>query len=288
MSNVDIKAFFEKQTCTITYLLTDKNTNQCAIVDPVLDYQQNSGRTATDFVDQIISFVNENKLTLQWILETHAHADHLTAAPYLKEQLSGTTAIGEHIKMVQKTFKDVFNLGNEFNVDGNQFDKLLTDGERIHLGESEIKILHTPGHTPGCISYLVDDIAIIGDTLFMPDFGTARCDFPGGDASALYHSIQKLYALPDRTRVFTGHDYQSDTRDHFAWESTIKQQKIDNIHIKAKTTEQEFVAIRQSRDKTLDLPRLILPAIQVNIRAGKFPPKENNGTSYIKIPLNVI
>jgi len=288
MNKVNVKAFFEKQTCTVSYLITDEKSGRCAIVDPVLDYQPNSGRTSTDFIDQVISDVKRDNLNLQWILETHAHADHLTAARYIKEQLGGATAIGEHIREVQKTFKKVFNLENDFSTDGSQFDRLLKDQECIPLGESQIKIVHTPGHTPGCISYIIDDIAIVGDTLFMPDYGTARCDFPGGNASTLYHSIQKLYTLPDNTRVFTGHDYQSDQRDYFAWESTIKQQKAHNIHIKAGTSEQEFVVKRQSRDKTLDFPKLILPSIQVNIRAGEFPPKENNGVSFIKIPLNVI
>jgi len=288
MNAVKIEAFFEKQTCTVTYLVTDKNTGHCAIVDPVLDYQPNSGRTSTESADKIIIQIKRDSLDLQWILETHAHADHLTAAPYIKKRLGGAIAIGEHIKDVQNTFKSIFNLENNFPTDGSQFGRLLKDGDCINLGESEFRIIHTPGHTPGCVSYIIDDIAIVGDTLFMPDYGTARCDFPGGDASALYHSIQKLYALPDNTRVFTGHDYQSENRDYFAWESTIQQQKANNIHIKADTSEKEFVDVRQSRDKTLDFPKLILPSIQVNIRAGEFPPKESDGTSFIKIPLNVI
>lgn len=288
MTKMTIKAFFDKTTCTVTYIVIDNATNQCAIIDPVLDYQANSGKTSTKSAQLLIDFIKSNQLTVKWIMETHAHADHLSSAHYLKKELGGKTTIGEHIKDVQAIFKNLFNLEKEFLVDGSQFDKLLKDGEALPLGESEIKIMHTPGHTPGCVTFLIEDSAIIGDTLFMPDFGTARCDFPGGNAKQLYQSIQKIFALADNTRLFTGHDYQSASRNHFAWESSVKQQKEDNIHINAKVTEEEFVKTRQARDATLDVPKLILPSVQVNIRAGELPPEESNGTSYIKIPINIL
>jgi glyoxylase-like metal-dependent hydrolase (beta-lactamase superfamily II) len=288
MANTTIKAFFDKATCTVTYIVIDKKTNCCAIIDPVLDYQANSGQTTTKSADKLIEFIQSNDLIVQWILETHAHADHLSSASYLKEQLGGQTAIGEHIKDVQTIFKDVFNLEKDFLIDGSQFNRLLEDNEILPLGESEIKVMYTPGHTPGCVTYLIENSAIVGDTLFMPDFGTARCDFPGGDAEQLYQSIQKIFALPDDTRILTGHDYQSSSRDYFAWESPLKQQKEENIHININVSKERFVSTRQARDATLDVPKLILPSVQVNIRAGKLPPKESNGTSYIKIPINTL
>ena len=288
MSNVKIKSFFEEATCTVIYIVIDKKTKQCAIIDPVLDYLPNSGKTSTETADLLIDFIHSNKLKTEWIIETHAHADHLSSAPYLKEKLGGKTAIGEHITQVQDIFKGVFNLEKEFLIDGSQFDQLLIDGESISLGDSEIQIMHTPGHTPACVTLVIDNNAIVGDTLFMPDFGTARCDFPGGDAKSLYQSIQKIYELPTKTKVFVGHDYQSSSRNYFAWESSIEEQKQKNIHIKSGVTEEEFVNVRQSRDKNLDVPKLILPSVQVNIRAGCMPPKENNGISYMKIPINAL
>jgi len=288
MSHIKIKSFFDENTCTVTYIIIDKPTNQCAIVDPVLDYKQNSGRTATESADLLIEFIQSNQLDLQWIIETHAHADHLSSAPYLKDKLGGKTAIGGHITDVQEIFKEVFNLEKEFLVDGSQFDHLLKDNEFIKLGESQLQVIHTPGHTPACVTLVVENNAIVGDTLFMPDFGTARCDFPGGNAKSLYQSIQKIFSLPDSTKVFVGHDYQSANRNYFAWESTIAKQKQENIHINQQVSEEEFVHIRQTRDSNLDVPKLILPSVQVNIRAGCLPPKENNGVSYMKIPINAL
>jgi len=288
MSHIKIKSFFDEVTCTVTYIVIDTPSNKCSIVDPVLDYKQNSGKTETNSADLLIQFIQSNQLDLEWIIETHAHADHLSSAPYLKNKLGGKTAIGEHITQVQEIFKGVFNLEKEFLVDGSQFDYLLTDNQSISLGESEIKVIHTPGHTPACVTLVVENNAIVGDTLFMPDIGTARCDFPGGDAKNLYQSIQKIYALPDPTKVFVGHDYQSANRNYFAWETTISRQKNENIHINLAISEKEFVSIRQARDSNLDVPKLILPSVQVNIRAGSLPAKENNGISYMKIPINAL
>ncbi|MFT6733500.1 MAG: glyoxylase-like metal-dependent hydrolase (beta-lactamase superfamily II) [Polaribacter sp.] len=288
MSHIKIKSFFDEVTCTVTYIVIDTFSNKCSIVDPVLDYKQNSGKTETKSADILIQFIQSNQLDLEWIIETHAHADHLSSAPYLKDKLGGKTAIGEHITQVQEIFKGVFNLEKEFLVDGSQFDHLLTDNQSISLGESEIKVIHTPGHTPACVTLVVENNAIVGDTLFMPDIGTARCDFPGGDAKNLYQSIQRIYALPDPTKVFVGHDYQSANRNHFAWETTISRQKNENIHINLAISEKEFVSIRQARDSNLDVPKLILPSVQVNIRAGSLPAKESNGISYMKIPINAL
>lgn len=288
MKNVKIQSFFDEATCTVTYIIIDTSSNNCAVVDPVLDYDQNSGTTGNSSADSLIDFIETNQLNLEWIVETHAHADHLSSAPYLKERLGGKTAIGEHIVQVQAIFKDIFNLEKEFLIDGSQFDRLLKDNELINLGKSRIEILHTPGHTPACITLVVEDNAIVGDTLFMPDFGTARCDFPGGDAKSLYQSIQKIYSLSDTTKVFVGHDYQSSSRNYFAWESTIGKQKQENIHINREVSEKEFVQTRQARDSNLEVPKLILPSVQVNIRAGCLPPKENNGVSYMKIPINAL
>ncbi|PHS18640.1 MAG: MBL fold metallo-hydrolase [Kangiella sp.] len=288
MSHIKIKSFFDETTCTVTYIVIDTPTNKCAIIDPVLDYKQNSGRTGTESADLLIEFIRSNKLDLEWIIETHAHADHLSSAPYLKDKLGGKTTIGEHITDVQKIFKEVFNLEKEFLVDGSQFDYLLKNNQSIKLGESQIQVMHTPGHTPACVTLVVENNAIVGDTLFMPDFGTARCDFPGGDARNLYQSIQRIFSLPDSTKVFVGHDYQSANRNYFAWETTVAKQKQDNIHINQVISEDEFVHIRQARDSNLDVPKLILPSVQVNIRAGILPPKENNGLSYMKIPINAL
>ncbi|MGB0495811.1 MAG: MBL fold metallo-hydrolase [Kangiellaceae bacterium] len=286
MSSIEIKSFFDETTFTVTYIIIDKKSNQCAIVDPVLDYKPTSANTDTSSADILIEYIHSNQLYLEWIIETHAHADHLSSAPYLKKILGGRTAIGEHITQVQSIFKEVFNLEKEFLVDGSQFDLLLKDNQIIELGDNEIRVIHTPGHTPACVTLVIEDNALVGDTLFMPDFGSARCDFPGGDARALYHSIQKIYQLDESTKIFVGHDYQSETRKYFAWESTVGQQKEHNIHINQNVSEDEFVKIREERDSHLNVPNLILPAVQVNIRAGDLPPKESNGVSYIKIPLN--
>jgi len=288
MSNIDIKAFFDQATFTVTYVVSDKQTKECAIIDSVRDFDAASGRTSTQSADSLIDYIQSNQLKTRWILESHAHADHLSAAPYLKENLGGETAIGAHIKEVQSTFKGVFNLEEGFNVDGKQFDQLLNDGDVIKIGETEISVMHTPGHTPACLSYKIEDAVFVGDTLFMPDFGTARADFPGGDAKTLYQSINKILSLPDETKIFVGHDYQAPDRDFYAWESTVGQQKAKNIHLNNGKTQEQFVELRNARDATLDMPNLILPSVQVNIRAGEMPPKEDNGVSYLKLPLDAL
>lgn len=286
MSAVAIEAFFHEPTFTIAYVVADLATKHCVIIDPVLDYDASIGRTSTDFSDRIAAFVREKNYTLDWILETHAHADHLSSAIYLQEQLGGKITIGEHITQTQEVFGKIFNLDTGFKRDGSDFDYLVHDGERLTFGDSEIKVIHTPGHTLACVTYLIDDAAFIGDTLFMPDYGTARCDFPGGDAHALYRSIRRILALPESTRLFLCHDYLPDGRAEYCWETTVSAQRRDNVHIHDGVTEAEFVAMRQARDKQLPKPKLLLPAVQVNIRGGRFPVPENNGVSYVKIPLN--
>ena len=288
MENIQIKAFFDQATYTVTYLVYDTASKETAIIDSVLDFDSPSGRTSTQSADKVVQYVNSHELKVKWILETHAHADHLSAAPYLKKALGGKIAIGAHIQEVQEVFKKVFNLEKKFLVDGSQFDQLLSDGDCITLGEKEIKIIHTPGHTPACICYLVDDAIFVGDTIFMPDFGTARTDFPGGDAATLYESIKRILELPEKTRIFTGHDYMAEGRDEFAWESTVAEQKLKNIHVNDSVSKQEFINFRNTRDAALDMPKLILPAIQVNIRAGNKPPKEDNGIAYLKLPIDAL
>lgn len=288
MSKIQIDAFFDSATFTISYVVFDKATKTSAIIDSVLDYDAASGRTSKDSANKLIEHVKALQLSVKWILESHAHADHLSAAPYLKQQLGGSIAIGALITDVQKVFSKIYNFEPEFESNGNQFDRLLIDGEQIALGESVIKVMHTPGHTPACLTYLIEDAAFVGDTLFMPDFGTARTDFPGGDAVTLYNSIQKILSLPDTTRIFTGHDYMAEGRDFYAWESTVAEQKTKNIHINQSVSEEQFVAFREKRDAGLSLPKLILPSVQVNIRAGHLPPKESNGVSYLKIPVDAV
>lgn len=288
MQQPNIKAFFDPATYTVTYVVSDPNSQKCAIIDSVLDFDQYSGRTSTESADKVIAYVQSEKLQTEWIIETHAHADHLSASPYLKTVLGGQVLIGEHIKDVQSIFKGVFNLEEDFCVDGSQFGRLVKDGDTLELGDLSIRAMHTPGHTPACISFVIGDSVFVGDTMFMPDFGTARCDFPGGDAATLFQSIQKLLTLPDSTKVFVGHDYKAQGRDFYAWESTIGEQKAKNIHVKTGISEAEFVNYRTTRDATLSLPQLILPSVQVNIRAGELPPKESNGVSYLKLPLNAL
>lgn len=283
-----IRAFFDTATNTITYVVTDPNSRACAVIDSVLDYAANSGRTSRSSADEVIDYILDRNLELKWILETHAHADHLSAAPYLKEKLGGKIVIGSHIPEVQKVFRKVFNLEEEFNTQGHQFDRLLEDGDRLAIGSLTLNAMHTPGHTPACMTYLIEDAAFVGDTLFMPDYGTARCDFPGGDARTLYRSIQKLFALPDSTRIFLCHDYLPAGREVYHWETTVGQERAENIHVKEGISENDFVAMREMRDKTLDLPKLILPSVQVNIRAGALPPPEDNGVRYLKIPLDTV
>ena len=281
-----VLGFFDGATHTISYVVSDPATGACAIIDSVLDYQAASGRTTTQLADQIIAAVNARGLTVEWIIDTHVHADHLSAAPYLREKLGGRVAIGAAITEVQKVFGEVFNAGADFRNDGHQFDHLFQDGEPYRVGDIAARALHTPGHTPACMSHLIGDALFVGDTLFMPDFGTARCDFPGGDAGQLYDSIQTLLALPDSTRMFLCHDYKAPGRDAFAWETTVGAQKHENIHVGGGAGRADFVAMRTTRDATLAMPALILPSVQVNMRAGDLPPAEDNGQRYLKIPLN--
>ncbi len=286
-ASTTVQAFFDDKTCTVSYVIADTASRCAAIVDPVLDFDFKSGRTTTQQADRLIAHVREQGLTVQWILETHAHADHLSSARYLQQQLGGRIAIGEHITQVQATFKKLFNLERGFLPDGTQFDHLFQDGEVFRIGETPAQALLVPGHTPADMAYVVDGAVFVGDTLFMPDVGTARADFPGGDAHALYASMQRILALPPETRVFVCHDYPPAGRAP-AWESTVAQQRAANIHVRDGIGEAQFVQMRQARDATLDVPTLILPSIQVNIRAGQLPPPEDDGVSYLKIPLNVI
>ncbi|WP_322096742.1 MBL fold metallo-hydrolase [Pelagibius sp.] len=283
----EVKTFFDEATFTATHLLWDPETHKAAIVDSVKDYDPKSGRTGTDCADAVIAFVRENGLEVAWILETHVHADHLTAAPYLKEKLGGRIAIGARIDRVQQVFKKVFNAEDGFATDGRQFDRLLEDGETFAIGTLEARVMHTPGHTPACVTYVVGDAAFVGDTLFMPDFGTARCDFPGGDAHRLYKSIQKILALPPQTRLFLCHDYAPNGRG-YRWETTVAAERAENIHVHEGISEDAFVAMRSERDKQLDMPVLILPSVQVNMRAGAMPPPEDNGVRYLKIPVDAL
>lgn len=282
-----VQAFFDPATWTVSYVVHEKEGVPCAIIDSVLDFDPKSGRTRTDSADRIVDYVRENQLRVEWILETHAHADHLSAAHYLRKTLGGKIAIGAAITQVQDVFKRIFNLEPGFHPDGKQFDRLLRDGETLAIGGLTAEAMAVPGHTPACMAYRIGDAVFVGDTLFMPDVGTARCDFPGGDAHSLYRSIRKLLALPPQTRLFMCHDYPPAGREA-AWETTVAQQRDKNIHAHDGISEQDFVAMRTARDATLDMPVLILPSVQVNIRAGELPPKEANGTSYLKIPLNAL
>lgn len=284
----DVKMFFDEPTFTFSYVVSDPATGKAAIVDSVLNYDPKSGRTSKEGADGIIAFIREQGFDVQWILETHVHADHLSAAPYLKQEVGGTLAIGSNIKTVQDVFGKVFNAGTEFARDGSQFDHLFEDGEQFALGSIQARALHTPGHTPACMTYLIGDAGFVGDTLFMPDYGTARCDFPGGDARTLYRSIQKIFALPEETRLFMCHDYKAPGRDEFAYLTTVGEEKAHNIHVGAGKSEDSFVTMRTERDASLDMPALILPSVQVNMRAGHLPPKEDNGVRYIKIPLDAL
>jgi glyoxylase-like metal-dependent hydrolase (beta-lactamase superfamily II) len=283
----DVNGFFDEATFTVSYVVSDPETRHCAIVDSVLDYNPNSARTTHTSADQIIEYVRDNGLKIEWILETHVHADHLSAAPYVKQQLGGRIGIGANITTVQKVFGKIFNAGLEFPTDGRQFDHLFKDGEAFTVGNLEGRAMHTPGHTPACMTYVIGDAAFVGDTLFMPDYGTARCDFPGGDAQQLYRSIQRILALPDETRVFLCHDYKAPGRDKYRWETTVGEERRHNVHVHEGISEDEFIRMRTERDKTLDMPRLILPSVQVNMRAGHLPPPEDNGVRYLRIPLDV-
>lgn len=282
---VQIQAFFDEPTFTVSYLVFDPETRTAAVIDPVLDYDHKSGRSATRSADAILSAAKAADLKIEWILETHAHADHLSAGAYLRERTGAKVVIGEHITTVQDTFAPVFNL-TDVKYKGGDFDRLVADCERLKLGVLEIEVLFTPGHTPACVSYKIGDAVFVGDTLFMPDYGTARADFPGGDAGALFRSIRRILSLPGETRLFMCHDYKAPGRETFAWETTVAEQRAKNVHIKDGVSEAAFVAMRSARDKTLQMPVLILPAIQLNVRAGRLPAPEANGVRYLKIPLN--
>ena len=282
-----VQGFFDPATWTVTYVVHSGAGSECAIIDSVLDYDPKSGRTKTQSADQVIAYVREQDLSVTWILETHAHADHLSAAPYLKKHLGGRVAIGERIQHVQTVFKGLFHLESSFRVDGSQFDALLSEGQTIDIGPLRAQVMAVPGHTPACVAYRIGDAVFVGDTLFMPDVGTARCDFPGGDAATLYASIQKILGLPDSTRLFMCHDYPPHGRE-VSYTCTVADQRQRNIHVRDGISQQQFVQMRTQRDATLEMPVLILPAVQINIRAGEFPPPEANGTSYVKIPLNAI
>ncbi len=282
-----VKAFFDPATWTVSYVVFDAPGGHCALVDSVLDYDPKSGRTRTDSADQLIAFVREQNLTVDWILETHAHADHLSAAPYLRKHLGGKIAIGGKITQVQNVFKGIFHLEPEFATNGSQFDHLFEDGDTFAIGALQAQALSVPGHTPACMAYQVGDAVFVGDTLFMPDVGTARCDFPGGNAHTLYQSVRKLLSLPPETRLFMCHDYPPEGREA-QWECTVADQRARNIHVHDGVSEAEFVAMRTKRDAGLAMPVLILPSVQVNIRAGELPPPEANGVSYLKIPLNAL
>jgi glyoxylase-like metal-dependent hydrolase (beta-lactamase superfamily II) len=287
MSSPDVKAFFDEATFTVSYVVSDPTTNRAAVIDPVLDYEPASGRTSTRSADEMIAYLAEENLGVDWIIETHVHADHLSGAPYVKEQVGGQTGIGSDVTAVQDAFKGVFNI-EDLATDGSQFDHLFVNGESFKLGSIDAQAIATPGHTPACVTYVIGDSAYVGDTLFMPDFGTARTDFPGGSAEQLYHSIQKILDLPDDTRLFMCHDYKAPGRDVYAWETSVKEQRDHNIHINKTISEAAFVELREGRDAQLGMPKLILPSIQVNIRAGQFPQAESNGIRYLKTPLDAL
>lgn len=286
--NAHIEPFFDPATFTYSYVVSDSQTRQCAVIDSVLDYDPASGRTSHATAQRLVDYVCEQDLKVQWLLETHVHADHLSAAPYLRQQLGGQLAIGDRITVVQDTFGKLFNAGTGFATDGRQFDHLFHDGDTFQVGNIQARAIHTPGHTPACMTYVIGDAAFVGDTLFMPDYGTARCDFPGGDARTLYQSIQKLFALPGDTRVFMCHDYKAPGREEFLYETTIAAEREHNVHVHAGISEDQFVAMRTARDATLGMPTLILPSVQINMRGGELPEPESNGTRYLKIPLDVL
>lgn len=288
MQKAAVKEFFDVVSNTFSYVVSDLETNRCAVVDSIMDFDYASGTVSFDSADRIISYIKQQGFSVEWILETHVHADHLSAAPYIKEKLGGKLGIGAGIVRVQDVFGKVFNAGTEFECDGSQFDKLFIDGDMFTIGKLPVRVIHTPGHTPACLAYLVDNsFAFVGDTLFMPDFGTARCDFPGGDARQLYQSIQKLLSLPSETRLFMCHDYKTGARQEFKNTVTVGEERNSNIHVREGISEQEFFEMRTERDAQLAMPKLLLPSIQVNMRAGKFPDSECNGQIYLKVPLRI-
>ncbi|CAD1796350.1 MULTISPECIES: MBL fold metallo-hydrolase [Xanthomonas] len=283
-----VRTFFDPATFTASHVVRDPRSSACAIIDTVLDFDMASGRTATDSAAALVQYVRDEGLQVQWLLETHAHADHLSAAPWLQQQVGGQLAVGAHITRVQDTFGNIFNAGADFNRDGSQFDHLFADGAAFAIGNLQAVALHVPGHTPACMAYVIGDAVFPGDTLFMPDYGTARCDFPGGSARQLYRSIQRLLGLPDATRVFVCHDYKAAGRDRFAWETTIGAQRSANVHVHEGVSEDMFVEMREKRDATLPMPRLLLPSVQVNMRAGHMPAPDDNGVRYLKLPLDLL
>ncbi|MDJ0749143.1 MAG: MBL fold metallo-hydrolase [Woeseiaceae bacterium] len=287
MTQPTVRGFFDEATFTITYVVSDPGTQRAVIIDPVLDFDPASGRTSTSSSDEVVTYVKANDLAVDWIFETHVHADHLTGAPYLREQLGGRTAIGDNVTAVQETFKGVFNL-KDLATDGSQFDQLVADGDTFAVGDIEGRVIATPGHTPACVTYVIGDAAFVGDTLFMPDFGSARTDFPGGDATQLYHSIRRILSLPDKTRLFMCHDYKAPGRDEYAWETSVAEQRASNIHINDSVGKEDFVEFREGRDAQLGMPRLILPSLQINLRAGGLPEPEDNDIRYLKLPLDAV
>ncbi|WP_086616789.1 MBL fold metallo-hydrolase [Erythrobacter tepidarius] len=284
----EVAGFFDPATFTVTYVVHDPATREAAIVDSVLDFDPNAARTSTASADAVIDYVTSHNLKVTWLLETHAHADHLSAAPYLQEKLGGKIAIGEHIVTVQQVFGKLFNAGTEFARDGSQFDALFKDGDTFTIGNLPVTVMHVPGHTPACIAYVVGEAVFTGDTMFMPDYGTARADFPGGDARTLFRSLRRILSLPGETRLFMCHDYLPKGRSEYVWETTVAAERAGNIHAHDGVTEDEFVAMREARDATLDMPRLILPSVQVNMRAGHLPPADDNGIVYLKLPVNAV
>ncbi len=283
-----IASFFDPATFTVTYVVHDTATREAAIIDSVLDFDPASGRTATTSADAVIDHVTSKNLKVIWLLETHAHADHLSAAPYLQERLGGKIAIGAAITKVQQVFGKLFNVGTDFVRDGSQFDVLFAEGDTFAIGALPVTVMHVPGHTPACIAYVVGEAVFVGDTMFMPDYGTARADFPGGDARSLFRSLRRILSLPPETRLFMCHDYLPAGRSEYVWETTVAAERTGNIHAHDGITEDEFVAMREARDATLDMPRLILPSVQVNMNAGHLPPPEENGVTYLKIPVNAV
>ena len=282
----NVKAFFDSGTNTISYVVSDPDTKKCAIIDTVLDYDMSAGRISYDSADEIIAYVGAQDLEAEWVIETHVHADHLSAAPYIQEKLGGKLGIGKNITVVQEVFGKVFNAGTAFERDGSQFDALFEDGDTFTIGNMTATVIHTPGHTPACLTYVIEDAAFTGDTIFMPDYGSARCDFPGGSAEELYNSVQRIFELPDDTAIFVCHDYKAPGRDEFAWQTTVGEQKKKNIHMGGGVPAEEFVKMREERDAKLGMPKLILPSIQVNMRGGHLPPAEDDGNQYLKLPVN--
>lgn len=284
----EIASFFDPATFTVTYVVHDPATRDAAIIDSVLDFDPASGRTGTGSADAVIEYVTSQKLKVIWLLETHAHADHFSAAPYLQQKLGGQIAIGEQITQVQQVFGKLFNAGTEFERDGSQFDALFKDGDTFAIGNLPVTVMHVPGHTPACVAYVVGEAVFVGDTMFMPDYGTARADFPGGNARSLFRSLRRILSLPPETRLFMCHDYLPKNRSTYVWETTVAAEREGNIHAHDGITEDEFVMMREARDATLDMPRLILPSVQVNMRAGHLPPADDNGVTYLKIPVNAV